>query len=95
MSLLLCRFLGIPLTPDTDNRSADQSFAQYVLSIIGELRLQMHTTGLYAGVFATLGLAGLLWVMAEKWQNDSEWDRQGCDLDDQFRGAAGFERHPL
>lgn len=76
MSLLLCRFLGIPLTPDADNRSADQSFAHYVLSIAGELRLQIHTTGLYAGVFATLGLAGLLWVMAEKWQNDSEWDRQ-------------------
>jgi hypothetical protein len=76
MSLLLCRFLGIPLTPDTDNRYTDQSFAHYVLSIAGELRLQMHTTGLYAGVFAALGLAGLLWVMAEKWQNGSEWDRQ-------------------
>ena len=36
----------------------------------------MHTTGLYAGVFAALGLAGLLWVVAEKWQNGSEWDRQ-------------------
>jgi len=76
MSLLLCRFLGIPLTPDTDNRYTDQSFAHYILSIAGELRLQIHTTGLYAGVFAALGLAGLLWVMAEKWQNGSEWDRQ-------------------
>ena len=76
MSLLLCRFLGIPLTPDTDNRYTDQSYAHYLLSIAGELRLQMHTTGLYAGVFAALGLAGLLWVVAEKWQNGSEWDRQ-------------------
>jgi hypothetical protein len=76
MSLLLCRLFGIPLTPEIDSGYTDQTFRHYLLSIAGELRLQMHTTGLYAGVFATLGLAGLLWVMAEKWQTDSEWDNQ-------------------
>lgn len=76
MSLLLCRFLGIPLTPDTGNRYTDESVAHYLLSIGGALRLQMHTTVLYVGVFAALGLAGLMWVYAEKWQNESEWSRQ-------------------
>jgi len=76
MSLLLCRFLGIPLTPEIDSGYTDQSFRHYLLSIAGELRLQMHTTSLYAGVFATLGIAGLLWVMAEKWQTDSDWNNQ-------------------
>jgi len=76
MSLLLCRFLGIPLTPDTGNRYVDRSFSQYLLSIAGQLRLQMHTTGLFLGVFAALGLAGLLWVIAEKWQRRSPWDRR-------------------
>lgn len=72
MSLLLCRFLGIPLAPDTGTRP----FSHYLLSIISEFRAQMHTSGLYVGVFAALGFAGLLWVIAEKRQNDSEWDRQ-------------------
>jgi hypothetical protein len=44
MSLLLCRFLGIPLTPDTGNRYTDESVAHYLLYIGGQLRLQMHTT---------------------------------------------------
>jgi len=76
MSLLLCRFLGIPLTPDTGNRYTDESVAHYLLYIGGQLRLQMHTTVLYVGVFGALGLAGLMWVYAEKWQNESEWNRQ-------------------
>jgi hypothetical protein len=76
MSLLLCRLFGIPLTPEIDSGYTDQSFRHYLLSIAGELRLQMHTTSLYAGVFATLGIAGLLWVMAEKWQTDSDWNNQ-------------------
>lgn len=72
MSLLLCRFLGIPLAPDTGHRP----FSHYLLSIIGEFRAQMHASGLYVGVFAALGFAGLLWVIAEKRQYDSEWDQQ-------------------
>lgn len=72
MSLLLCRFLGIPLAPGTGLRP----FPHYLLSIIGEFRAQMHASGLYVGVFAALGFAGLLWVIAEKRQHHSEWDRQ-------------------
>ncbi|HYK38138.1 hypothetical protein [Alloacidobacterium sp.] len=70
MSLLLCRFLGIPLAPDIGPRH----FSHYLLSIFHEFRAQMHTSGLYVGVFAALGFAGLLWVIAEKRQHDSEWD---------------------
>jgi hypothetical protein len=76
MSLLLCRFLGIPLTPDTGNLSTDQSFPKYLLSIGSELRLQMHTTRLFLAAFGTLVLTGLLWVMAEKWQKGSKWNRE-------------------
>jgi hypothetical protein len=76
MSLLLCRFLGIPLTPDIGNGYTDQSFSHYLFSIGSEFRLQMHSTGLYVGVFGALGVAGLLWVTAEKWQTGSEWNRQ-------------------
>lgn len=72
MSLLLCRFLGIPLVPDTGPRP----FSHYLLSAVGEFRAQMHASGLYVGVFAALGFAGLLWVIAEKRQHDSEWDQK-------------------
>jgi len=76
MSLLLCRFLGIPLTPDFGSHPSDASFSQYLLAVAGELRLQMHTTWLILGAFGALGLAGLLWVGAEKLQQKSEWSRQ-------------------
>ena len=76
MSLLLCRFLGIPLTPDFGSHPSDASFSQYLLAIAIEMRLQMHTSWLILGAFGTLGLAGLMWVGAEKMQQKSEWNRQ-------------------
>lgn len=76
MSLLLCRFLGIPLTPDFGSHPSDASFSQYLLAIAIEMRLQMHTTWLILGAFGTLGIAGLMWVGAEKMQQKSGWNRQ-------------------
>jgi hypothetical protein len=33
----------------------------------------MHNTWLFLGAFGALGVAGLSWVMAEKWQQGSTW----------------------
>ncbi len=85
MFLLLCRFAGAPLAPYAENRYAEQSFSYYFLSVVDGLRMQLHTSWLFAGLFGALGLAGLMWVMAEKWQQGSEWNRHDAIW------MAGFE----
>ncbi|QNI30246.1 hypothetical protein H7849_13720 [Alloacidobacterium dinghuense] len=47
----------------------------------------MHTTWLILGAFGALGVAGLLWVAAEKYQHRSEWSRQDVAWMAGFSGA--------
>ncbi len=76
MFLLFCHFRGIPLIRDTDLAGADQPFSLYLLSIGSGLRMQMHNTWLFLAAFGTLGVASILWVAAEKWQQGSKWNRR-------------------
>lgn len=73
--LAFCRFSGIAFSVEPDVRSADQPFPLYLLSAGSALRAQMHNTWLFLAAFAALGVASLLWVMAEKWQLGSKWNK--------------------
>lgn len=74
--LLFYRFFGAQAPAAPGVYTADQSFPLYLLSVGNVLRIQLHTTWLFLAAFAALGMAGLLWVMAEKWQQKSKWKRQ-------------------
>ena len=83
--LLICYFFGFSFAAGQDIHNIDQSFSLYLVSIFSALRVQMHNTWLFLGAFGALGVGGLLWVIAEKWQHGTKWDAK------EIARIAGFE----
>ena len=83
--LLFCRSFGFSIFADVGLRDIDQPFSLYFVAICNALRVEMHNTWLFLGAFGALCLAGLLWVMAEKWQQGTKWNQK------EIIQIAGFE----
>jgi len=83
--LLICRSFGFSIFAVVGLRDIDQPFSLYFVAICNALRVEMHNTWLFLGAFGALCLAGLLWVMAEKWQQGTKWNQK------EIIQIAGFE----
>jgi len=83
--LLICRSFGFSIFAGVGLRDIDQPFSLYFVAICNALRVEMHNTWLFLGAFGALCLAGLLWVMAEKWQQGTKWNQK------EIIQIAGFE----
>lgn len=72
--LAICRFLGLSWLPATATGVADMSMQLYFLALFQSLRVHLHNSWLFLALFGGLGVACLLWVIAEKLKNCSPWN---------------------